>query len=56
MGTVFPACHWESHRLAARVENARWLMGTCGLTLRQAATRLGVTHACLEKDLARASR
>lgn len=42
-----------SHLLAARLENAHWLMDTCGMTLVEAAARLGVLPSCLEKELAR---
>lgn len=43
----------ESHILEARLENAHWLMTECGMTLGEAACRLGVPKACLEKELER---
>jgi DNA-binding transcriptional regulator LsrR (DeoR family) len=43
----------EQHRIDAEIENAKWLMGECGLTLAQAANRLGVSETSLERLLAR---
>lgn len=42
-----------SHRRDAQIENARFLMGTCGLSLEAVARRLGVKQKTLEKELQR---
>lgn len=46
---------WESHRVAAILENTRWLMSPRGggLTLEAAAERLGLKAESLEKQLDR---
>lgn len=43
----------ESHLITARLENARFLMGECHMTLGEAAARLGVAVKCLAKELER---
>lgn len=47
-----PSGYFLTHRIQARVENARWLTEQ-GYTPAQIAARLGVSVTCIEKDLAR---
>ncbi|MER5302180.1 hypothetical protein ABT039_22355 [Streptomyces lasiicapitis] len=46
----------RASRTAALVEDVSWLMDTCGYTRQQAAERIGVTKAAVDKAFARVRR